>query len=220
MRNDKKPPIICLGHLGLGDHIITNGLVNTLAVRRKVYVPCKAHNYLSVIDLFAKSPNVSVIPIADDDGAKALTEIFIGEKIRLGLFRKDREFKFEHWDRTMYEEVGVDFSKRWTAFRFGRTYQAPVNGDIFVHHDPKRGFTIPRERLPIGQEVKLDMRNYPSILSWLDNITRAREIHCIDSSFACLVDSLPNLKAKRLVLHLYARPNAHPPTYKKPWEII
>ena len=42
----------------------------------------------------------------------------------------------------------------------------------------------------------------------------------IDSSFAILADSLPDLKAKKLVVHLYARKGALPPRYRKDWDIL
>lgn len=211
-------PLIILGHLGLGDHIILNGLVHAKARARRVFVPCKVQNWDSVADMFSCNPYVSVFPVAGDEEARAVTNLFQGEKLRLGLHRTDRPFIFDHWDRTMYEDAGVDFEKRWKYFRVARPAQAPVTGDIFIHEDKARGILINPKLLPIGMPV-VPTRGR-SMLSWIDNITRAREIHCIDSSFACLVDSLPNLKAKRLVLHLYARPNAHPPTYKKHWEII
>ncbi len=57
-------------------------------------------------------------------------------------------------------------------------------------------------------------------LAWLTCILSASEIHCIDSSFALLIDSLVIDPSVCLYLHRYARPAVSIPTYRLHWEYL
>lgn len=216
-----KPPIIIRGHLGLGDHLITNALVRDYARDHEaVFVPCKPHNFTTVKFMFSDQPNIVTIPVMDDLGADETVKAFAGERLKLGMFGE--KFSYKAWDKVMYDQAGVGFSTRWSGFRARRSsnmVKPPTNSPyIFVHEDTSRDFVINRDDVPVMWEVSPEKTE--TIFDWVEVIENAIEIHCIDSSFAILVDSLENLKAKVLKLHLYARPGANPPHYKKKWEII
>ena len=54
-------------HLGLGDHIICNGLVRLLTKNEKTYgLFCKEHNVKSVSFMFRDIKNLSIIPVNND----------------------------------------------------------------------------------------------------------------------------------------------------------
>ena len=70
---------------------------------------------------------------------------------------------------------------------------------------------------PLSNKSKFTVFNYIKILE------SAEQIHCIESSFAALIESI-EIKAN-LFAHRYARPEAkndykHEFTYKKDWQIL
>lgn len=211
--------LFVLWHLGLGDAILCNGLVRTLAGKRKrLALPVKDRNLASVSAMFSDLDNISIVPVKDDDDAVALAKEY--PSLRLGLFSK-KGCEFKAWDRQFYEQAGVEFEMRWKAFALPCPLpELPIAPApyAFVHDDEKRGYAVKRglpEHLSI-QRPKLTK----SIFDHLPLLRQASEIHCIDSSFALLADSIP-CQAKRYCLHAYARtgPSALP-AYRKPWEIL
>lgn len=217
-----------LGHLGLGDHLIVNAIVRHLAKEReKVLVLCKERNAPSVEFMFRDLQNV--IPVAQPgDGveqAKAWADQFEsdgGDVLRIGMYGEN--FTFTNWDRCMYRQAQVPFDWKWSKFFVAKTDApeiAPPEGEYaFVHDDPTRGFTLDRNL--IGCPIQISPSNAGHMFQWRDVIEKASEIHCIDSSFANLVDMMPteDFKTRKFVLHLYARTGANPPTWGKDWDIL
>lgn len=211
-------------HLGLGDALICNGLVRHFAKSRTVIVPAKHHNVPSATFMFRDDPNIQVLPVQDDKAADewAPWDAYV---LKLGMFGEN--FSFHEWDRVMYKQAGVPFDVRWTGFKVERhpssEIQPPSGKFAFVHDDHGRGMDITDAELPELPLIYAEKQ--PTIFSYCRVIEEAEEIHVVDSAFLSLVESIPT-KAKRLVLHRYARPNskengyAGPPTLRKDWKII
>ena len=219
-----KPPVFIRTHLGLGDAIIQNALVRAKArEHERVIFPVKHANIPTVTQLFSDVPNITLLPVDGDNHADEEADKFKDEVLGLGLYRKQGWNGGEPgWDKEMYEHAGVPFKDRWDGFTFPieplKPHTPPAEPFALIHEDPKRKFIIKRSLLPKSLPL-VPVLASSSLLDYYDYIRQAEEIHCIDSSVACLVDGVAT-RAKRLVLHLYARPGARPPTYRKAWEII
>lgn len=214
-----KPPLLIRHHLGLGDHLICNGLVRVKAREHEaVFVPCKSHNFPSVDFMFSDLRNVHVIPVNGDKGAYEFCFSFSGEVLKLGMFGEG--FSYKGWDKCFYEQAGVPFECRWDEFSYPTTHSEYTwrGPYIFIHDDTSRGFTIDSKKLPNGvTEVRPD-RSRQSVFHWDLDIENAGEVHCIDSCFAIMADSLPRRK-QELFLHLGCRADAKPPIYRKDWVV-
>lgn len=218
-------------HLGLGDALICNGLVRTLADNYDlIFVPCKFHNITSIRLMFSDAPKIIVLPVKDDHEADELSRILCAygtvALMTLGMFRRESYDVKPGWDREFYEHAGVPFENRWSKFSAPNPiekhnyFPAPRVGyrrAAFVHHDSVRGFTIHGSLFPRDIPIS-NVYNKPTIFHWMDDIMTCSEIHCIDSCFAILADSIPTV-ATKLVLHKYARKSI-PPIYKKNWTIL
>lgn len=216
--------IVIRGHLGLGDHLICNGLVRVYAEQYdRVIVPCKRHNEPSVRQMFLDNPKIQPLPVDDDaeaDKVSGLLEETGSDLIKLGMFG-ERPFDITRFDSEMYRQAGVPFIKRWNRFEF-KLPEDPVDPPLcdyaFVHDDPSRGFRIDVRRLSKMKIIKPS--HVGTIFHWLPTIFGAKEISCVDSCFAILVDSLTLHDFKvPLLLHLYARRDK-PPHYRKQWEVL
>lgn len=201
--------IIIHHHLGLGDHFICNGIVNSFTDRGfTVLLPAKVHNYVTVCHLYSANPLVHVFKVQHEDTdiiAKSIeTNVPI---VRIG-FEKCNPLSFE---QSFYNSAYLHYHHRYTNFRMpvlpSQTYPVPSEPYIIVHKQASE--TIKHNTLKIETELLVveiqSTSEYPNLFSYLPLIRGAQEIHCVHSSIYCLVDSICGPHQK-LFFH-DARPN-------------
>jgi hypothetical protein len=216
--------LLLLQHLGLGDHLICGAIVRDLAKRHlTVTVLCKPHNIHSVSFFFRDAANVECFSVENDDEAQAARKAVIEsghQAMGLGIW-SDLPFDRQRWDRSFFEQYGLDFQQRWSGFvcvrQPSRELPVPAGPYALVHDDPKRGCLIDPKHLPDMEIVRLDPAKSANLFDWWGIIESATELHFMESSPAILADSLPALNAKRAVIHHYCRESI-PPTYQLSWE--
>lgn len=185
-------------NLGLGDAIICNGLIRFLAAHRaaKVTVPALEKNIKSVRFMFRDNRNIEVV---QTDGAQAWDAGADNLAIDLGQFRANWKIRTVSFDQEFYIQGGVDFNVRWDWFFVPRDRPFEIrNGQqsyAFVHDDRERGWVIPDPNLPVFRPAMAHC-----IFDYYPAIVGATEIHCIDSAFACWIDSMPE-NGQKLFFH-------------------
>ena len=209
-------------HLGLGDHIICNGLVRSLVGEKadEVAVFVRDGNLPRVARMFDNESRIHLIPVPSDACVTDVSNLqFVnlymqsrgGELLRLGFDQMNRAPQL-NFDQVFYIFAGVPFSNRWDRFSVRRDLaeeqrvlsKLNPTGEpyIFVHDDPSRGFAFspPNDR---GLKV---IRNDVSedIFSMIGVLENATEIHCMESSFRCLIESIPSITCP-LFLHKMVR---------------
>jgi hypothetical protein len=139
-------------------------------------------------------------------------------------------------DQHFYVQAGLPIDYRWSRFLFNRNERRVLelnerlcidgNGQYaFLHEDRNRGFIVKRTYISQGLRVIEPNPKWPySIFDYCDVISRAKEIHCIESSFSIFIDSFDFPKTK-LFAHRYARPEVysdgrHEIGYRKNWDIV
>jgi hypothetical protein len=226
----EKPEILIRTHLGLGDALVCNAVVHHYAETHTVTFLCKPQNKISVAFMFRTNDNITVLDVENDAEADEVVKECKGagkKVLGLGFYGTPPLPNPPQlgWDKHMYVQAGMPFMDRWNKFRVARQesmeLEAPKGRFIFLHDDESRGFKIRPETLPAKTKIvrpfKTDKNN---IFEWWQHLEKAWEIHCVDSSFAILADSLPCRAAKRLVLHKYARPDGVEPQYLNTWEVL
>lgn len=224
------PEILILPHLGGGDQIVSNAIVNHYADTHDVTVLCKSRDKISVAFMYRTRENITVIDVEDEAEAVRMAKAVknAGKKfLGLGFYGTPPLPNPPPlgWDKTMYQQAGIPFSDRWNKFQVARQpsmeIEVPKGNYIFLHDDPSRGYAINTDLLPkrvkIVRPTRTEKNNIFEFWGLLENAWR---IDCIDSSFAILADSLPFRKAKKLVLHKYARPDGIEPQFLNDWERI
>lgn len=206
-----KPDLWVQMSLGLGDAIILNGLIHTLAKERVVFIPCYEHNLPSVTFMF-KGANVVPIMVPTHEYAVELGKKF-HSRLLLGFDAPD--FDRTHFDQSFYEQAGMPFRLSWDAFSYPTPLGVappPQKPFKFVHSDVKRGYLVDVPG-PVYHPGGLE-----NIFDYIPVMLEAEEFHGFDSCFALLCDRI-GFRGKK-VLHKYARPGADEPTYKNGWEIL
>lgn len=202
MSNEKV--LVLHHHLGLGDHFICNGLVRFVANENSydwILLPVKINNYRSVSQMYRDLPLVKCWPVCDDSDVLSLLVNSEGRKLvdyaRIG---------FKHtrldWDVSFYDSINLPFDNRWSRFGLSRNRDRELalasmlgvqGGDKFllIHDEGSTGrFTL---ELPDSDLRRLWVKPLTdSILDWCGLIETASWIHCIDSSFIHLAQSLRN----------------------------
>lgn len=203
-------------HLGLGDHIIANGMVRTIAKKYdKTYLFCKPHNFLNVSFMYRDLPNLKIIVMEDLEVQSFMTINPDNNYVIAGhapfwkiLNSGHNKLKI---DEIFYQLAEVPLENKWTEFYVQRDIEREKEvfnklelkeGDrfIFVHDDNNRKII---KNLPSIKVIKPSDRNL-SLFDFLYTIEKAEEIHCINSSFFCLIDCI-GIKKDKMFLHEYVR---------------
>ena len=221
-------------HLGLGDQILTNGLIRILIARNPAEsytLFAKHHNYESIRFLYHDDPRIHVEAVSGDFQVelflRGLTNV-----IRIG-FNQVNNFGHIPFDLAFYKQVDIDYEFRWSAFKYQRdrieqerelySQLVPKEPYIFVHDEFGKG-TIKPEYLVGKRVVRPVMGLTANIFDYVLTIEKASEVHCIDSAFMLLIDSLGYLKAPQW-FHKYARsyvPSVYDPVplVNRNWKVI
>jgi hypothetical protein len=245
----KRNNLLIVWHGGLGDHIICNAIVRAkAAIYDLVCLPVKYHNCPSVIYMFRDLANVTIRPVyGDEDMVFFRDNVWKGEVLNLGLF-SGMGFNGAEWDVEFYRHAGVEFGDRWNKWECQRDeqmeesvfrqavsqYAISTRYRVFVHDDPMRGMKIlfgPKwteygERITemdsaVGCDILAPYNiQTPILFHWRKVIEACDDIHCIASSFAAFIDSIPLEKNPKLYLHAYCRPGEPLMRVNKQWEIL
>jgi hypothetical protein len=233
--------LLVIWHLGLGDHIITAPIVRALSIRHElVCIPVKYHNCPSVEYLFRDLKNVVVRPVEDDEDMLFFaSDVWKAEKLWLGSFGPG--WDGSEWDVSMYRQAGVEFSDRWNKWECASDEKAEdmvfaQYGDlrrrerriVFRHEDYNRGLTIDARKsehltnwpCPETATIIPEPSLTPILFHYRKVIEACDELHCIASSFAAFIDSIPLPNNPKLFLHAYARPGEPLMKVNKQWEIL
>ena len=221
-----KDTVVLHHHLGLGDHIICNGLVNQISLLKKIYLICKLQNYKNVKYLYKNNHKVKVIPLPKTITRSIKSEKKFSKILSLCLFSKITYVGFQqeegdYFDELFYKQVNVDFKHRYTSF--------------YVPNDSENMIIIPNAKFRLIHKES-SLGNYDlkiksddlidifvtkelgkNIFSYMELIKNAQEIHCIDSSFIHLVDSLP--LSNNLFFH-NVRKDKYKFKFNNKWEAI
>lgn len=198
-------------HLGLGDHIIMNGLVRHIYKREakkcdNFWLVCFDRNEANVKRMYEDLPKIKTLPIHDspNSGLNALIESKGGKTERIELTGEETEIYYNGegddlffdkygYDKKLIHKFKTNYSKElWEASLLeGKEY-------AFIHDE---GYPINDGAIGID---KFRPHQQIPIFDYLPFMFAAKEIHVISSSFLCLCIVHPEL-AKKTTAHLYVR---------------
>ena len=136
---------------------------------------------------------------------------------RLQRLNSPPEFFAVNFDRQFYEQAGILFKDRYEKFTLPKqipevdeVYDNLTGGEkdyIIVHKNSSAEGDYPVDlwnwrrnqigSIPDIKIIQIQMGQTTNMLSYMKLIENAKEIHCVNSSFFCLVDSVAkNLKPK------------------------
>jgi hypothetical protein len=209
-------------HLGLGDHIICNGLIRTIAAKENIKLFCKHKNYQNVSYMYKDNSNIQILCVENDNEA---TDIGLQNSnyIRLGISLNSNFPSNLMWDEVFYYQIGLPYELSWNNFFINKPKsQNPVPNEPygFLCHMGSDGI----DRLDYTKIDHTLQKNYSNNGNFFDNIDliqNATEIHCINSSYIHLIDRIETSKKTKLVYHKnFIRKNHSNFILKKDWIVV
>lgn len=186
-------------HLGLGDHIICNGLIRYIIDKCQLKHPflvVKKSNLANVQRMLIDKPELDFFVVnQDSDFINHYEQHKHIPLVKVG-FEKCNNSAF---DKSFYESVNVPFVERWQSWYIQRDSDQEnkilqalnINEDyIFVHDESSTGKYNLNISSKLRQVKPTKLNCEKSIFDWIKIIENAKEVHVISSSFAHLVNSL------------------------------
>ena len=129
--------IIVHHNTGLGDHLICNGMINFLSMKKKVYLISNKKNYYSIRYLYSENSNVTVLPIfrnnkfefyllkvckfffknLENSSEKLLSRLYSFILRKKVIYVGFNDVTYPEWDKSFYTSIGLDFNIRYDYFR-------------------------------------------------------------------------------------------------------
>ena len=169
-------------HLGLGDHIICNGLIrNLINYDDKYFMFIKQHNLVSVKFMFRDLKNIDYIVVEDDNSVTSFisdNKILKKDIIFIGFGRHPLSKEF---DDSFYLQHGIEFKKRWSDFKLERDLESEISlfkkynvveGEyIFIHDDHSRNLHIDESFIVNKTLPKIrPLKNYTDNIIYIINL--------------------------------------------------
>lgn len=210
-------------HLGLGDHLMCNGLVRELIKNEaNATLFCKPHNIESVKFMYSDVANLEFMEMYDDEVLSFISDPNIRSvKIgHAGVNFPDMPGSYPVPNendvvQTFYRQGGIAYNKRWSSWHVDRNYESEKallskiglsDGEryIFVHDDPSRNYNIKNENVRSDLRIiKPNLEYTKNIFDYCYLLENAEEIHCMDSSFRILCEHINTTGT--LHFHQYAK---------------
>lgn len=205
-------------HLGLGDHVILNGMVRTMMADKpdeKFYMFVFNWYMDTVGFMYRDLPNLELFGVNRWDERQYLVDRWGISPDNVINITYDEASGMD-FDRYFYESMGYPFEYRWSRFHSERDtnretdlfvkYGVEQGQYVFLHDDVSRGFEIDRDHirrkdLPIVQP-NLGMTSNAFDYCYL--MEHSAESHFIDSSFRLIFDSF-KLRKTEIYYHLNLR---------------
>lgn len=203
-------------HLGLGDHIICNGMIRHLCKNYdEVILFCLSETFENVNYMYRDLDNLKIYIF---DNESQICDFIEDESVKNNLIKvgfNNLKYYAENkidFDVGFYDLVGLNYDLRFFEFYVERDLEEenrvykelnPNNEKyIFIHDDPIRGYKISMDRINTEYKIiKNDTRFL--IFNYIKLFENAEEIHCMQSSMKDLINSY-KINAK-LYFHNYVR---------------
>jgi hypothetical protein len=210
-------------HLGMGDHISCHGIVRHFCeIEDKVFLFVKEHNLKNVSRMFTDIKNLEFIVGEDSYVENYIKVNNIQNLLKIGFTLNG----YENFEYQFYKMANLPIEYKHSKFYVERDHQKEIEifnslglkerEYVFVHDG---GYKLKDGLIP--DNIKVVNPNNFGLFDWMYVIENAKEIHCIDSSFICLVDCM-DTKQIPLFNHRYVRnyPDSIKLYTNKKWEMI
>jgi len=238
-----KKRLIIHHNIGLGDHLICNGLVNHLSEKLTIYLICSLRNFESVKYLYSENNSVVVIPVPSLNILNTLIKLLIYKKginfekvfsriLSFIIFSKIEyigfeKIKFPDWDRSFYDLANLPFEIRYEKLSLPTQLpKKPRNINLEENYILVQDTSSKRKerfKLNIKSEEKKIYLNKSQTSNFFSNIyliKNAKEIHSIDSSLVHLVEAVNSLDTKLYFHDIRKHYGGAVFSAKKDWTVV
>ena len=197
----KTDKFLAYTHLGLGDHIVCNGLLNYFSESfDKIYLPVKSRDINNINYLYKDNQKIEVFKIEHSSEVEDINSF--AKKNNLITLKVGFKKRKPPFNLSFYDQFGLPYSYSISKFILTKDIKKEASlyqhlTDIYkvkdryqvVHNQSSYGkvsLQTNKELPTIFIEKHTDL--YKNIFLYTKVIKNATEIHCLDSSFLHLVE--------------------------------
>ena len=186
-------------HLGLGDHIVCNGLIREIIKYGEYFrynILTKPRNKESVSFMYRDLENVCTVEIENDCYSSEILKNVCYQKIGFSPPNHDSS-----WDQLFYEQCHIPFKYRWDSFYIRRDPDREQSLSIKLNAEKESYILIHNKASDNIDGIDYSYINNTIKHIYVENLTNnmfdymglienSSEIHCVSSAFQVLIDSL------------------------------
>lgn len=226
----KKDEFILYHHLGLGDFVVCNGMVNYLSSQfNKIHIPVVSDPYFKMVKhLYSENKNVNVFKIKNDNRESDIMEFAFEAELptlKVGF----ENVKKQPFNEAFYNQLRLPYNISFSHFNLPKSskekkltehlikyYKVDESSFKLIHcssHDGRYELKNLEDENNIFVDKDSDL--FKNIFFYRDVIDKAKEIHCINSVFVHLVERLKSTKSLYFHNVRYSKM-----TLTKDWKIV
>lgn len=236
-----KKKIYILQHLGLGDYFNCNALIRFFYKKYskefEIHLFVTKKYFKTVRDIFSDLKKLKLKKIYENTSKLSHNQIvdLVKRKIKNRKFKlilvgydyytKNKKYINKKYtlDELFYKQFNIPYYYRFKNSYWKRNkskenslYKKIIKKKrfAFIHDDPSRGFIIDKNNIDSGLEV-IKNNNKINILNYAKIIEKATEIHVMESSIRCMLESLNLTSKKNYLYNFFDGPWKSIPFYKK-----
>ena len=220
--------ITILHHLGLGDHIMLNGMVRHFAERDTICIFVQKKHEPSVKFMYRDIEHKVIIKTVNTTNAQEMWSQVEGSVLSLATYKlptnvwnfitSDIPSDMINWAHSVYIQAGISPKFMYSKFKVIRDKTQEINCDttdhIFIHDDESRGMHIKVSGDNIFKITQEVLSKNSNIFDYLTIIENAKEVHCMDSSYAWMINLMNIGSATKNFLHVDVKGNYTPKMVK------
>ena len=213
--------ITILHHLGLGDHIMLNGMVRHFAEQDTVCIFVQKKHESSVKFMYRDIEHKVIIKTVNTTNAQEMWSQVEGSVLPLATYKlptnvwnfitSDIPSDMINWAHSVYIQAGISPKFMYSKFKVIRDKTQEINCDttdhIFIHDDESRGMHIKVSGDNIFKITPEVLSKNSNIFDYLTIIEKAKEVHCMDSSYAWMINLMNVGSATKNFLHVDIKGN-------------
>jgi len=203
-------------HLGLGDHIICNGMVRHFCeLYDQVTLFCYSHYANNVKYMFRDLKNLIILDFKNEQEINLyiLVNNIKNNLIKIGFENLPHHLSYTTFDKAFYILANLNFDIRFSKFYYQRNIEKenlvcktlnPNNEKyIFLIDDPQRGFNIDMNK--VSNQYKIIKNDYNFMMfDYIKLLENAEEIHTMQTGFLDLINSY-KMNTPKIYRHTYVR---------------
>ena len=203
LKDIKSDEFILMTHLGLGDHIILNGLVNHLSEKfKKIHLTVHTSTINNIEYLYSQNKKVRLIELPKNDELKTLENYSFNNKLEI-LQLGFSNVKKTPFNIAYYRQLKIPYSYSLNKYfkpedenkeielqeQLIKYYSANPSQIVLIHNESSKG-TFELKNIKSNNNIYITKESdiYNNLFLYSKIISEAYEIHCLDSSFLHLVE--------------------------------
>ena len=209
-----------LHHLGLGDAIMLNGMIRHFAEKEDVCIFIQKQHEDSVRFMYRDLDNIK-IKLVNTTNAREMWSQIEGTALPLATYElPDNAWHVAtsgplsimfNWAHSIYIQAGIPPKYMYSKFKVVRDRESEIKYEhsdyVFVHDDESRGMKINIPDVDVYRVTHDRLKNNSNIFDYLTVIEKAKEVHCMDSCYAWMINMMEIGNPSKNFLHLNVKGN-------------